>query len=70
MSPEPKLRGQAKRRSSPYPLGELPASLAIQIGKRIVRRPAVGAIDIEGNDFGEIFAQSIETAARLKLDWF
>ena len=59
MSNEPKLRGQSKRREGPHPLGELPPSLAIQIGKRIVHRLAVGQADITGDDFGAIFAQSI-----------
>jgi hypothetical protein len=59
MPPEPKLRGQARQRKGPYPLGEIPPSLAIQIGKRIVHRLAVGQSDITGDDFGTIFAQSI-----------
>jgi len=59
MSKEPKLKGQSKRRSSPYPLGELPASLAVEIGKHIVHRLAVGQADITGDDFGTIFAKSI-----------
>ncbi len=59
MPKEPKLRGQKKRRSGPYPLGQFPPQLAVEIGKRIVHRLAVGATDITGDDFGEIFAQSI-----------
>ena len=35
MPKEPKLKGKARRRSGPYPLGELPASLAVEIGKHI-----------------------------------
>jgi hypothetical protein len=46
--------------------GELPPSLAVQIGKRIVHRLAVGQVDIEGNDFGAIFAQSIDGTHRGK----
>jgi len=49
-----------------YPLGELPPSLAIQIGKRIVHRLAVGQSDITGDDFGAIFAQSIDGEHRGK----
>lgn len=59
MSNEPRLRGSARRRSGPYPLAELPASLAVEIGKRIVHRLAVGHADITGDDFGGIFAASI-----------
>jgi hypothetical protein len=66
MSNEPKLRGNAKRRSSPYPLGQIPPSLAVAIGKRIVHRLAVGQQDITGDDFGEIFAQSIDGTHRGK----
>mgnify|MGYP001565882649 CR=1 FL=1 len=54
------LKGQSKRRSGPYPLGEFPDSLAIEIGKRIVHRLAVGHADITGDDFGGIFAATYE----------
>ena len=60
MPQEPtKLKGTSRRRSGPYPLGELPPSLAVQIGKHIVHRLAVGHADITGDDFGGIFAQAI-----------
>lgn len=59
MSKEPKLKGHSQRRSSPYPLGELPSSLAIKIGEQIVHRLAVGHADITGDDFGGIFADAI-----------
>lgn len=54
-----RLRGQARRRSGPYPLGEFPSSVAVEIGKHIVHRLAVGHADITGDDFGGIFAQSV-----------
>ena len=54
-----RLRGRSRRRSGPYPLGELPASLAVQIGRHIVHRLAVGNADITGDDFGCIFASAI-----------
>ena len=54
-----KLKGQARRRNEPYPLGEFPPSIAIEIGKRIVHRLAVGHADITGDDFGGIFAAAI-----------
>lgn len=59
MSKEPKLKGQSKRRSGAYPLGEFPPSLAVEIGKHIVHRLAVGHADIKGDDFGGIFASAI-----------
>lgn len=61
MPTKPKLRGRSRRRNSPYNLGEIPASLAVAIGKRIVHRLAVGATDITGDDFGEIFAFIMNT---------
>lgn len=59
MFKEPKLKGKLPRRNSPYPLGEIPASVAIGIGSQLVHRIAVGHFDIEGNDFGGMFAESI-----------
>jgi hypothetical protein len=63
---EPKLRGQSKRRDAPHPLGQLPPSLAVEIGKHIVHRLAVGQADITGDDFGVIFAKSISGEHRGK----
>ena len=42
-----KLRGKSKRRtdSGPYPLGEFPASVAVEMGRHIVHRLAVGHAD-------------------------
>ena len=56
-----KLRGKSKRRtdSGPYPLGEFPASVAVEMGRHIVHRLAVGHADITGDDFGGIFAAAI-----------
>lgn len=59
MSKEPRIRGQARRRSGPYPLGEIPHAVAVEIGKRVVHRLAVGNADITGDDFGGIFAAAI-----------
>jgi hypothetical protein len=64
MQNEPRLRGTSRRRSGPYPLGELPPSLAIEIGKHIVHRLAVGHANIDGDDFGGIFASSISGVHR------
>lgn len=59
-----RLRGNAPRRSGPYPLGEIPDSVANEIGKRIVHRLAVGNSDITGDDFGTIFAAAISGVHR------
>lgn len=59
MSDGPKLRGHSPRRSAPYPLGEIPRSAVIEIGRRIFHRIAIGDIDLSGDQFGEIFAHSI-----------
>ena len=65
-SPTLKLKGALTRRSAPHPLGELPDSLAVEIGKRICHRLAVGTADITGDDFGGIFAASISGEHRNK----
>lgn len=61
-----KLKGQAKRRNAPYPLGELPPSLAVSIGRDIVHRIAIGLANITGDDFGGIFAAAIGGEHRAK----
>ncbi len=59
MSKGLRLRGRGRRRNEPYPLGEIPHSVAVEIGKHIVHRLAVGHADITGDDFGGIFASAI-----------
>lgn len=59
MPNEPRLRGNARRRSGAYPLGEIQRSTVVEIGGQIVYRLAVGDVDITGDDFGAIFAKSI-----------
>lgn len=59
MSDELKLKGSAKRRNSPYPLGQIPHSVAVAIGRQIVHRLAIGHADITGDDFGGMFAKAI-----------
>ena len=66
MPTELKLRGHAKRRSGPYPLGEIPHNVATEIGKHVVHRLAVGHANIGGDDFGEIFARAIGGTHRNK----
>jgi hypothetical protein len=66
MSKEPRLRGRARRHNSPYPLGEIPHSVAVEIGKHIVHRIAIGHADITGDDFGGIFARAISGEHRAR----
>jgi len=65
-SKPPKLRGKAKARKSPYPLGEFPDDLIFGIGKQIVHRLAVGHADIGGDDFAGIFANAVNGEHRAK----
>jgi hypothetical protein len=53
------LRGGARRRNEPYPLGQFPDKLLFDIAKQIVHRLAIGLSDITGDDFGTIFANAI-----------
>jgi hypothetical protein len=61
-----RLRGNAPRRSGPYPLGEIPREVVVGIGRKIVHRLAVGIADIQGDDFGTIFAAAIQGQHRGK----
>jgi hypothetical protein len=56
----PRLRGSGLRRRGPYPLGQIPDKVLLEIGKQVVHRLAVGLGDITGDDFGTIFAEAIE----------
>ncbi len=56
---QPRLRGNAEAREGPYPLGEIPDSVVNRICRMVVHRLAVGATDISGQDFADIFAKSI-----------
>lgn len=53
------MRGNRPRRNDPYPLGEIPDNVVEKMAKQIVHRLAIGMGDLEGNDFGTIFANSI-----------
>lgn len=57
---EPKLRGNRPRRRGPYAFGQIPDEVLTKIAKQIVHRLAIGMSDITGDDFGTIFANSIE----------
>ena len=55
----PRLRGNARRRSGPWPIGEVPPRVLTGIGEQLVHRLAIGHADITGDDFGTIFAKAI-----------
>ena len=55
-----RLRGGKPRRSGPYPLGQIPNSVLVEVGKQVVHRLAVGLGDITGDDFGTIFAEAVQ----------
>lgn len=55
----PRLRGFRRGRSSLYPLGEFPESMAVKLSKRFVHLLAGGHSDISGDDFGGMFAAAI-----------
>lgn len=59
MSEQPRLRGNARRRNGPYPLGEIPDSVVINIARGLAHRMAVGQADVTGDDFASIFAKAI-----------
>ena len=61
---DPRLRGGARRRRGPYPLGQIPDEVLIGLGRQLVHRLAVGHGDITGDDFGTIFANAIEGTHR------
>ncbi|MFC1991670.1 hypothetical protein ACFLVC_02980 [Chloroflexota bacterium] len=58
-SEDPRLRGGARRRNEPYPLGQFPDRLLYEIARQIVHRLAIGHGDITGDDFGTIFAMAL-----------
>lgn len=57
---EPTLRGGPRRRSGPYPLGQIPDAVLSSLGRQFVYRLAVGHGDLKGDDFRTIFANAIE----------
>lgn len=60
------MRGSARSRNSPYPLGEFPNDVVVGVARQIVHRLAVGHADITGDDFGGIFADAINGTHYLK----
>ncbi len=57
---EPRLRGNRPRRRGPYPLGQITDQVLTRIAQQVVHRLAIGMSDITGEDFGTIFAQSVD----------
>lgn len=55
----PRLRGNAPRREEPYPLGEIPDGVLVEIGRQCVHRIAIGTDDLSGDDFGTVFAEAV-----------
>lgn len=53
------MRGNAPRREEPYPLGEIPQRVLVEIGRLCVHRRAIGFDDLSGDDFGSIFAAAV-----------
>lgn len=57
--PSIRIRGRRHQKREPYPLNDFPEQVIEGIGKRLVHRLAVGHLDINGDDFSRIFADSI-----------
>ena len=58
--PRPRLRDNRGREPFElYPLGQVPDNILIGIGKWITYRYTVGQSDIDGGDWGDIFAKAI-----------
>ena len=60
MSSEPRLRGSNRPNYGPYPLGQIPDDVLREIGRQLVHRLAVGHSNIEGEDWGTIFASAVK----------
>ncbi|MCR5697889.1 MAG: hypothetical protein K6G73_13045 [Marinilabiliaceae bacterium] len=57
----PKLRDSKRLLTrEPYPINEIPEEVIKQIGKRIVYMLCVGYKDLTGDDWGNVFAESID----------
>lgn len=52
-----RLRGNPRVREGPWAVGEMPDRVVLGVGKRLVYHLAVGANEVSGNDFGDMFAQ-------------
>ena len=59
MSSNPRLRGRGPLHRGPWPLGQIPDDVLRNIGRWLVHRMAVGVGDLDGDDFGNVFADAI-----------
>lgn len=60
----PRIREGSGHYDAPFPFGEIPDHVIVSIGKQIVHRLAVGMGDITGDDWGSIFADSVDGVHR------
>ena len=57
----PKLRDNKNRKSQePYQTGDIPDAVVFEISKHLVYNYAIGKKDIDGKDWGDIFALAIQ----------
>ena len=59
MSNSPRIRGRGPLHRGPYPLGQIPDELLVEIGKSFVYRMSVGSRNLTGDDWGDIFADAV-----------
>lgn len=59
MSNSPRIRGRGPLHRGPYPLGQIPDELLVEIGKSFVYRMSVGSRNLTGDDWGDIFAGAV-----------
>lgn len=53
-----RLRGNPTVHEGPWPVGAISDKVVLEAGRRLVHRLAVGAKDISGDDFGDVFAKA------------
>lgn len=58
-SDDVRLRGRKLRLSGPWPLGAMPRSVILAVGRQLVHQMIVGRTDITGDDFATMFAGAI-----------
>ncbi|MGB4812217.1 MAG: hypothetical protein WBP13_07015 [Methylophilaceae bacterium] len=57
----PKLRDNKNRKGNePYQIGDIPNEVILNVGKWLIYNLAVGKADIDGEDWGDIFAKAID----------
>lgn len=56
----PRLRGSADAAIGPWPVGQIPDSVVLRMGKHIVHRLAMGEKDISGDDYGDLLAKGVD----------